>query len=134
MRTTPPFLPWLALTLTLALVACGDEGTTTPPRDATPPVLEVLAPAPDSVLVAGPASLSPPGRRSRVSRPPAGTAAHCARSRDGTPGPDCGRHLRGRLRAVPPHVAAWRRRRCVPSDLGHTCCRDVIYITWPSCS
>jgi hypothetical protein len=47
----------LLLALSLA-AACGDEGTTTtppaPPRDATPPVLEILAPASDSVLVAGP--------------------------------------------------------------------------------
>jgi hypothetical protein len=51
MKTTAPLL----LGLALALAACGDEGTTAPPRDATPPVLEVLAPAPaDSVVFAGP--------------------------------------------------------------------------------
>lgn len=53
MRTTPPFFP--GLVLALALAACGDEGTTAPPRDATPPVLEVLAPvSPDSVVLARP--------------------------------------------------------------------------------
>jgi hypothetical protein len=45
----------LLLVLALALAACGDEAATAPPRDATPPVLEILAPAPaDSVVFVGP--------------------------------------------------------------------------------
>jgi hypothetical protein len=50
-KTTPPLV--LGLALALVLAACKDEGTG-PRRDATPPVLEILAPGPDSVLVAGP--------------------------------------------------------------------------------
>ncbi len=53
MRTTPAIF----LGLALALAACGDEGATTSPRDATPPEMEILAPAPDSVLVAGPVTV-----------------------------------------------------------------------------
>jgi len=50
MRTTTTLL----LALALALTACGDRAATAP-TDATPPVLEVLAPAPgDSVVPAGP--------------------------------------------------------------------------------
>jgi len=52
MRT--PLTPSLLLALALALTAC-DEDAAAPPRDTTPPALEILAPAPaDSVLFAGP--------------------------------------------------------------------------------
>jgi hypothetical protein len=43
------------LVLALALAACGDDAATAPPRDETPPALEILAPTPaDSVLLARP--------------------------------------------------------------------------------